>query len=594
MRRLVVFDDRNESLLEIDLPGAGDPKTFSVEETKRIGFAVENPEAEDELHISIGEQALADDLRHQLRREIQWETSACFDGANGVTPIVLHQGSDGRTLARAYALVEPNKLSLQAYEHMFEEITRISIELLLDLATKSRLKLATSANVPARTNAMAVSARLELSRIRQFWQGFSGVLSQILESPVINMESETLVRRRRPGERVENKTLRRLAASGVSVKRMKQVGLVLALPTMTATTDTLENRVIAGFIDLLRTRLLRSRDVATREHQAVKSKMNRYAESEPDLHNFIQRRETPRISKLEKTIEMIDRLVVEISRTKQYFDNSNNRRQARSSLEDLDTPVFRNHPIYARAALSIRAFLTQTAMVVEQGGDEGAKGIETLYEQWVFFETCAALRAAGLSCVSHKSVFEPISRNRFLVDVDRNATVVFETQNGRRVSVRYEPTILPRGSAQGIDTLYRGNARTPWTPDIVLEVMEPRDGPLDYAVVIDAKYTKFYNLERKLNEISRYQEIRSVVTDKQIVRQVWVAAPVEAVIMPRDETILWSSDGEIGADPADVIMGSVGVDPSTPVETAATMKSLILGILSHSREFITFGASEEL
>jgi len=129
----------------------------------------------------------------------------------------------------------------------------------------------------------------------------------------------------------------------------------------------------------------------------------------------------------------------------------------------------------------------------------------------------------------------------------------------------------------------------------VLEVMQARTGPLDYqlvyAVVIDAKYTLRHNLDRKLKDILRYQEIRSIATGKQIVRQVWVAAPVETMIRPRDETILWSIDGEVGADPADVIVGWVGVDPASPEETAVTMKSLVLGILNHAREFAGCAAS---
>ena len=598
MRRLVVFNDHDESLLEIDIPRPGGPQSFPIRETQRIGFAVENSESEDDFLISIGDQTLSNDLRHRLRREVQWELSPCLDGANGVTPIVLHQSSDGRVLARANALVEPSKFSSQAYERMFEAITRISIELLLDLVTKSRLNLATSIYTPAQMSAMTVSARLELSRIRRFWRGFSGVLSQLLDSPVVKMQSHLAVRRHRPGERVGHETVRRLTASGRPVKRAIQDGFLLALPTVTTTTDTIENRVIVGFIDLLRKRLLRSRAVAVREQKSVRAKMDNYVDGDPALYNFVLKREAPRISKLLESIELIDGLALEMSRAKQCFDISNFRQQSSSPLADLDTPVFRNHPTYARAALSIRTFLTQTAMVVEQGGDEGAKGIETLYEQWVFFETCAALRVAGLSCISHKSLFEPISRNRFSVDVDRNAAVVFEAPDGRRVSVRYEPTILPQQAALGIDTLYRGNAQTPWTPDIVLEVLEQRTGPIDYrlvyAVVIDAKYTKRYNLNRKLDEISRYQEIRSVATGKQIVRQVWVAAPVETMIMPRDETILWSAYGEVEADPADVILGSVGVDPATPEETTTTMTSFVLGILNHSREFAAYGAIDEV
>lgn len=589
MKRFIIFNDRNEALLEIELPGAGISPSFPIRETQRIGFAVEDPELGDSFRVAIGDKPLSDELSHRLRREIQWEISPCLDGANGVTPITLRNTSDGGVLARANALVEPSKLSLQAYEHMFEAITRISIELLLDLVAKSRLSLGSARRASSQVNATAISARLELGRIRKFWRGFSSILSQVLDSPVTRMDPRIAVRRLRPAERAGPQILRRLATSGRPAKMAVREGLLLALPTVAATTDTHENRVIVGFISLLQQRVLRSRSVAEHEHQALRARLDSHAGSDPDLHKFVVRRESPRLSKLLETIELTDRLAAEMSRAIRHFGIVALQHPQRSFLADLDTSVFRSHPTYARVAMSIRRFLTQTAMVVEQGDDESAKGIETLYEQWVFFETCAALRAAGLSCVSHRSLFEPISRNRFSVDLDRNAAVVFEASDGRRVSVRYEPTILPREAARGIDSLYRGNARTPWTPDIVLELLEPQTGPLDYhlvyAAVIDAKYTQRHNLDHKLDEVSRYQEIRSVATGKQIVRQVWVAAPVDAMIMPRDETVLWSADGEVGADVSDVILGVVGVDPATPEETAATMKSLVLGILNHAHHF---------
>lgn len=136
--------------------------------------------------------------------------------------------------------------------------------------------------------------------------------------------------------------------------------------------------------------------------------------------------------------------------------------------------MFRSEPNYGRVASAMRAFVEQSALVVEEGSDERAKPIETIFEQWSFFQIVAALRAAGLVCISHSALFEPLTRNRFSIDVDRNAAVIFESLDGRRVSLRYEPTILPKAAAKGIDTLYRGAASVPWTPDIVLEVKRTR------------------------------------------------------------------------------------------------------------------------
>ena len=587
--RFVVFNGRYETLLEVDLPSGGPSPSFPVRETQRIGFAVEDADSVGDYQIHVGDQALEENLRHQLWHQIQWELSSCFDGANGITPVLIKNTSSSQILARTYALVEPSKLSVEAYKNMYGAISRISIELLLDLVAKSRLSLGDRQRSSFGANTKAVSARLELSRIRRLWSGFSDILTSVLDAPITMLVSRDLVRRLRPNERVNPRFLRHLTSNGRPAKRALREGLVLALPTMSTTDDVPENRVIVGFVELLRKRVLRSRAVAEDECWKIRSRLQSYSETDAALHKFVLRREGPKLSKLVETIAVTTSLAAEMSHMIQQFGISHNKYPAGSVLADLDTPAFRSHPIYSRVGFAIRSFLTQTAMVVEQGDDEAAKGLETLYEQWVFFETCGAIRAAGLRCVSHKSLFAPISRNRFSVDLDRNAAIVFEALDGRRVSVRYEPTILPRASAQGVDTVFRGHAQTPWTPDLILEVLEPRGGLRDYqlvyGVVIDAKYTSQRNIEQKLDDVSKYQEIRSVANGKQIVRQVWVAAPVETMIMPRDETILWSADGEMTADPADVVLGLVGVDPATPEDTANTMKSLVFGILNHARDF---------
>ena len=83
----------------------------------------------------------------------------------------------------------------------------------------------------------------------------------------------------------------------------------------------------------------------------------------------------------------------------------------------------------------------------------------------------------------------------------------------------------------------------------------------------------------------KYREIRSVDTDSQIARQVWVAAPIIASLHPRDEAVTWSTNGEVGADPFDVILGIIGTDPADRGQTRATLKAFVLGLLEHSREY---------
>lgn len=307
------------------------------------------------------------------------------------------------------------------------------------------------------------------------------------------------------------------------------------------------------------------------------------------LARFIQLREEPKIARLQEIVDAGEGILTEIRGGMRSFAVPVTRMTRQDFLGSFNSPYFRNHPHYARAARLMHAFLDTTAVVVEQGDAEGAKSIETLFEQWVFFQISAAFQAAGLSCISHNSIFEPIARDRFSVDLERNAAIDFAASDGRIIRLRYEPTILRLQAAQGIDSIYQEQSPSAWTPDIIVEVLvpggDPRDYRLAYAVVIDAKYTTPRNVWHRLQAIERYREIRSVDTDRQIVRQVWVAAPIAASLQPRDEAVTWSSNGNVGADPFDVILGVIGTDPADCDQTGEILKAFALGLLEHSEEY---------
>ena len=112
-----------------------------------------------------------------------------------------------------------------------------------------------------------------------------------------------------------------------------------------------------------------------------------------------------------------------------------------------------------------------------------------------------------------------------------------------------------------------------------------RDYRLAYAAVIDAKYTTSENVWDRLQTIEKYREIRSVDTNNQIARQVWVAAPIPTSLQPRDEAVTWSANGEVGANPFDVILGIIGADPADRDQTGVTLKAFVLGLLEHSQEY---------
>ena len=590
MTRFIVFSGP-AILLDVPLGGPTAPATFEVTETTRIGFEVQDHDESISYEILIGDFPLPENTGPQEHRgRLEWAASACLDGASGVTPISLRDVNSGFDLVRTYALVEPSKLSAIAYDRMFNDVRQVSIELLLDLVSKSRV--AVSRGLPVRRDSLqALTARVELTQIRRFWRGYSAILSYIFDEPHMELRTSSTVRRLHSGERLDGRVLREFAQRGLRVRQALRTGTLLELPTALPSRDTLENRAIVAFIDLLCRRVERSLTRAREERVMRTASITVHGEADSALRRFVQLREEPKIAKLQEVIESAETLLNNMRRAIRVFAVPVSRMLPRDFFDGFDTPVFRSHPRYSLVAQMMRDFLRNTAVVVEQGDSEGAKPIETIYEQWVFFQICAALRDAGLTCVSHNSIYEPIARDRFSVDLDRNASITFEAPDKRIVRLRYEPTILPHHAAQGIDSIYRGRSESPWTPDIVLEILKPRDDPRDYclvyAVVIDAKYTTVANTENRLERIEKYREIRSVETRDQIARQVWVAAPIRASLQPRDEAITWSAAGDVSANPLDVILGIVGSDPGNPVDTTTTLRAFVLGTLNHAESFAT-------
>lgn len=580
----IIFSEQS-TLIDLPLGASRSESSFEVRETARIGFEVTDYNESVAFQILIGDIPLPEEPK-EYRTRLEWSTSSCLDGASGITPISLRNAQSGEVLARIYAWVKPSKLSEIAYDNMFDDMRRISVELLLDLVSKSRVALSRGLSL-RHSNVQPLTARIELSQIRHFWRSFSLILVEILEEPKVEFRMGIAIRRLKPGERLHGDVLRHFSKQGLKAHEALRSGKLLDLPTAVPSRDTRENRVIVAFIDLLRCRAKRSLVLARKERDMRLALL--HAHGSHELNHFMRRREEPKITKLQEVVEVSEALLLEMQKVIRCFAVPVMHIVPRDFFESFECPVFRCDPQYSRAARMMRGFLNNTAILVEQKDSDGAKSIETIYEQWVFFQISTALQAAGLSCISHNSIFEPIARDRFSVDLDRNAAISFEAPDKRIVRLRYEPTIFPLDTARGIDSLYRGHSTSPWTPDIVLEILKPSDSSRDYrlvyAAVIDAKYTTERHTRSRLQTIEKYLEIRSVDTDVQIARQVWIAAPIPASLQPRDETVTWSTEGEVGANPLDVILGVIGADPADSDQTGAALRALVLGMLNHAEVY---------
>jgi hypothetical protein len=206
-------------------------------------------------------------------------------------------------------------------------------------------------------------------------------------------------------------------------------------------------------------------------------------------------------------------------------------------------------------------------LVLEDGAQERVKSTHRLYEQWVFFQLASAFRAAGLTCISQEGLFHRSHRYRYTLDVDRGARLTFTAPDGRAVALRYEPWVLPMHAAgQRRDSVYRGRAGdTAWSPDILIEFFGgpgagPSAGAVDYAVVVDAKYTGRLE-EHHWSDVGKYRDIRATHNRRQVVKQVWLAYldPNESISFT-DTELSWPASLE-ELPPEEFALGGLGLLP---------------------------------
>jgi hypothetical protein len=183
-------------------------------------------------------------------------------------------------------------------------------------------------------------------------------------------------------------------------------------------------------------------------------------------------------------------------------------------------------------------------------------------------------------------LFHRSQRFRFTLDLDRGAGLTFAAGDGRLIRLRFEPWVWPRADAEARgEPLYRGTRGTAaWSPDVVIELLTGPD-VVEYAVVVDAKYAARIQ-EHHWDDTVKYLEIRATRTRLQVVKQLWLAYPGIAGIVPRDEDVRWGPAGP-NCPRDEIIRGDLGLLPpermTEPVEEAGWLRMPVLA----AAEFVT-------
>lgn len=557
--------------VELDA-GQVEVTNVAVSELQRCGFELSPREADTDYAIAIGDLEPPGGLAvgRAFRQEVLWEDAPYFESARGIVQVSLRSRpvdseTDWRPRARMRLAVVPSKLGEARYRAMFEQLRSLAAGLLFDLLSKTTRDVAYVHDARARPSPR--SSQLELRAIEQTWTVIARSLYDIEREPALRLTRSLRVRPSWGAEALRPNAFARLAASGIDMRSPHTTRPVPVLQDVLGeSADTIEHRIIAGFIVMLARRVRECQQNAKEEIEHLEDTRpyrDVVVEPGPTLYEIFDR---PRIERLHEAVRLADELLICLRRAATLSVL----RGLRPSFAAPRTSVFRHVASYHAVGAAMSTYLQSSIVVLEDGSAERLKSTSRMYEHWVFFQIVSAFREAGLVCEDVGDILRRLSSERFTLDLDERTEVVLRADAGRLVIVRYEPWILPRDAARREgQSIYRGRSgSTPWRPDVVIEFASPSTedavAETSYAVVVDAKYAKEIRDEHWAGT-EKYAEIRAVADNRQVVRQVWLAYPGSDGVTCRDPAVMWTEGGP--DRPFDeAIFGRLGLRPPETVE----------------------------
>lgn len=524
-----------------------------VRETDKLGFVL-NPAPEGLEHrIFVGDVPLSelvptpeDAAGVALGGQLFWRDLAYFESARGQTGIMLEARPEDRVSdtwqrvldVRVYVL--PSKLGEERYQRMANDLQELSRGLLVDLYGKSTQ---THDLRFAKEGKAYHSRERELESIEAVLDRLGTLLRAIRQRPASRVQTVTWQQSYWGGERLTPAAIDWLSRRGTAPSTSKRP-LAIRTRRRVETFDVPEHRVARAFLEILIRRADYCAEVARRHVRAIASDQHLRDVRLGDGPTIYESVDLPRIKRLEEAVRRAERSAsLATAMTALPFLSD-----VPPELVAVRGGTFQRSPEYRALFLHIRRFLLGNALWYE--GDEMSavtKLTSRLFEQWCYLQTVEAFRACGLDLREWGDALRQNVQSRLLLDFDRGLTFEGILTPDLRLRFRYEPWILGADSASRAgETLCRGSSGdVAWCPDIVIECLRQHEGhwrPV-YGIVLDSKYTETIR-DQHWHETSKYLEIRSTHTRRQVVRQLWLIAPGEqAFIGSEDPAVSFDETG---------------------------------------------------
>lgn len=571
-----------------------------VEETDRLTLVLTAPTEGHEYRLFIGDVPLADMVPTPedaggvaLGERIFWRELAYFESARGHTKILIEgqpQDAEVEAWVPVFSVsiyVLPSKLGEDRYQRMADDMQDLSRSLLVDLYGKS---MQTYDLRVAKEGRAYRSPEQELESIASVLDRLGPLLTAIQQRPASRVITTRVKRDYWGAGRLTPTAVTWLSRRSTALSATER-----PLPVITAekaeSFDIPEHRVMQALLQLLIRRANYCRRLARDHVKAITSEQHlRHIRlgAGPTIYESV---DLPRIRRLEAAIRKAE----QSSALAAAMGSLGFLRGVKSQFVAVHEGAFQRSPEYQAVLHIIRRFLLAHAVWLE--GEEMSavtKLTSRLFEQWCYLRIVEAFRACGLELGEWSDALRQNLRARFILDFDRGLKFEGSLGSELRLRFRYEPWILSQASAaKASETLYRGlSSDIAWCPDIVIECLSRQDGqwrPV-YGVVLDCKYTARVKAHH-WTATTKYLEIRSSQTRRQVVKQLWLIAPaVQAGIRSEDPAVQFAESGP-SCEPDEAVRFVLSVAPGE--ENPDPFQDFAAGTINYLRRHFGPGSAEK-
>ncbi|QDL53921.1 DUF2357 domain-containing protein [Rhodoferax aquaticus] len=390
--------------------------------------------------------------------------------ATGRLPLVLLDQT-GAIQSSAFVEVRSRKLSYKAdYQHMMQDITAYSVDLLQELRAPSLFK----AEPDPGHDAVTLGQRFAFVRALLQNPAFENALHRITTHPHQVWQHEAHERSIARGFKPTGKVLRQLAQGS------RRVAVPVSHP-LHATLETLPE-----FVTVNR---------ATPTHDTPENRFVKFA-----LRSFHQFLDTlrARVPDPTKDARLVQEITALCTRLDEALASGVMRQVSEPTFLPLGSPTLQRREGY-REVLQAWLQFAMAAKLVWHGGEQvfgaGQRDVATLYEYWVFFKLLDVVaKVFTLSKPSHEALLEPTS-DGFGLKLRAGKFVALQgvsTQPGRVLNVQFSynrsfvATQRPRQAGSWSENLRPDYTLSLWPVEFTADQAELQE--LMVHVHFDAKY----------------------------------------------------------------------------------------------------------